>query len=291
MRTEEEMLGLILDFARSREDIRIVVMNGSRVNPGAKKDLFQDYDIACYVRDVRPYRGNLQIPPLFGEIMILQTPEDMEDPAPENDGSYAFLMQFMDGSRIDLSFHPLEEAVKIPADSLSLVLLDRDNRVPSLPPPSERSYLPAMPSAKAFADCCNEFWWLNPYAAKGLWRGELTYTRYALDSLMRDQLMKMLTWYFGVLTGFNKSPGKWGKHLQNELPADMWEMLEETYASARPEKIWQALFTMDALFRRAAHQVADHFHFTYPAEDDERVSAFIRRIQRLPPDAETFLEK
>jgi len=285
MRTESEILELVLNFARSRDDVRVVVINGSRVNPNARKDPFQDYDIACYVLDVAPYRGDRHIPPIFGEILILQTPEDMGDPPPEEIGFYSFLMQFTDGSRIDLSFHPLEKVSKIPEDSLSLVLLDKDGRVPALPPPSDRSYLPQKPDAKTFADCCNEFWWLNPYAAKGLWRGELTYARYMLDTLMRGELLKMLNWYFGVKTNFENSPGKLGKHLKSGLEPELWALLEKTYADAIEEHTWDALYTMGSLFRQAALVVAASLGFHYPERDDARVSAFIRQIQALPRDA------
>ncbi len=287
MRTEAEILGLILEFARNQDGIRAVVMNGSRVNPNAKKDPFQDYDIACYVLDVKPFCGDLRIPQFFGELMILQTPEDMGDPEPNKDGSYAYLMQFLDGNRIDLSFHSLECIARIQQDSLSLVLLDKDQRIVPLPPPSDRSYLPTKPSAKAFADCCNEFWWVTPYAAKGLWRGELTYAHTVLDTFLRDQLLKMLTWYFGIQTGFKKSAGKFGKYLKAGLDDDLWQQLERTYADANPENTWQALFAMGSLFRRAAQPVAEAFGFIYPEQEDERVSAFIRRIHDLPRDAES----
>lgn len=42
MRSESEMLQLICDFARNDERIRAVMMNGSRANPAAAKDIFQD---------------------------------------------------------------------------------------------------------------------------------------------------------------------------------------------------------------------------------------------------------
>ncbi|MHB0988557.1 MAG: aminoglycoside 6-adenylyltransferase [Bellilinea sp.] len=288
MRTEAEILGLILEFARNQDGIRAAVMNGSRVNPNAKKDPFQDYDIACYVLDVKPFRGDLRIPQFFGELMILQTPEDMGDTGPEVEGWYSYLMQFMDGNRIDLSFHSLDEIRHIHEDSLSVVLLDKDDLIGVLPPPSDRSYLPVKPTAKAFADCCNEFWWLNPYAAKGLWRGELTYVHTMLDTFLRDQLMKMLSWYFGSQTGFQKSPGKFGKYLKTGLDDDLWQQLEQTYADANPENTWQALYAMGRLFRRAAQPVAETFGFAYPEQEDERVSAFIRRIHDLPQDTETL---
>ena len=79
-----------------------------------------------------------------------------------------------------------------------------------VPPASDRDYLPKPPSARAFFDCCNEFWWVSPYVAKGLWRRELPYAKYTHEVYVRDQITKMLTWYIGTKTGFSVNPGKCG---------------------------------------------------------------------------------
>ncbi len=52
MRSEQEMLDLILDTARKDERIRAVMMNGSRANPNAPRDFFQDFDIVYFVTEV-----------------------------------------------------------------------------------------------------------------------------------------------------------------------------------------------------------------------------------------------
>ena len=51
MRSEKEMMELILSVARKDERIRAVYMNGSRTNPNVKKDIFQDYDIVYVVKE------------------------------------------------------------------------------------------------------------------------------------------------------------------------------------------------------------------------------------------------
>ncbi len=288
MRSEEEMLALIINTAQKKDDIRAVIMNGSRVNPNALKDPFQDFDIIYLVRDVARYIRNPDVPQLFGEILIMQLPDDMIDPPPEPHDTYCYLMQFMDGNRIDLTFAPLEQASHTADDTLSMVLLDKDGLIDPLPPPSDRGYLLKPPTLKRFDDCCNEFWWLNPYVAKGLWRGELTYARHMLDVYMREELMKMLAWYHGIQTGFQKSPGKLGKYLRTGIGEDFWGLLEKTYADAEPEHSWQALFTMDELFRRAARGVAREFSFNPHIDWDAKVTAFIQQIHNLPADAQSL---
>ena len=109
--------------------------------------------------------------------------------------------------------------------------MDKDGLLGDISPPSDRDYLPTEPTAKLFSDCCNEFWWVCPYAAKGLWRDELTYAKHMIDSVIRNELMRMVTWYFGIQTGFRKSPGKLGKHLRDNLEPALWKMLEATYGA------------------------------------------------------------
>jgi len=286
MRSEQEMLDLILNFARSDENIRAVVMNGSRTNPNATKDVFQDFDIACLVDDMTPYVRNDSIPPHFGEIMILQEPENMQDPPSENDGHYTYLMQFMDGNRIDLSFDPSDKFKSVIDDSLTIVLLDKDGILGEIPPSSDIDYWARKPTEKQFQDCCNEFWWVSPYAAKGLWRGELTYAKCMMDGVIRDeQLMKMLVWYFGIKTDFKKSPGKLGKYIKADVEPEIWAELESVYCDADFENIWKSLFAMGSLFRTLAKSVASHFGFQYPQQNDDNVSEYLRHIKNLPNDA------
>ena len=106
-----------------------------------------------------------------------------------------------------------------------------------------------------------------------------------LDTLMREQLMKMLTWYFGIQTGFQRSPGKLGKYLKGQIGDEMWALLERTYSDSQLDNIWEALFSMDNLFRQTAKSVANCFEFNYPEQDDINVSHYVRHIRRLPRDA------
>ena len=288
MRSEQEMLELILRFARDHDDIRAVIMNGSRANPNIPRDPFQDYDIDCLVRSVAPFRNNPEIVRYFGDIMILQKPEDMDDPPPANTGGYAYLMQFMDGTRIDLGFTPMEYLRQYRGDTLTIVLLDKDNLMGDIPPSNEGGYLPTRPTAKAFDDCGNEFWWLNAYVAKALWRKELILAKHMLDVNMREQLIKMLTWYYGLQTDFQKAPGKMGKRFRGVMGEELWALLERTYADANLDNTWESLFVIGELFRRVAQPVAEAFGFTYPEQDEAHVCAFIRRIRALPRDAQTL---
>jgi len=285
MRSESEMLYLILDTAQRDERVRAVIMNGSKVNPNAPKDFFQDYDVVYIVTEKESFLVDPGWVKVFGELMILQLPDEMSDPPPEGKDYYGYLMQFADGNRIDLSLFPVSKLDKLEQDSLTLTLLDKDGILPTFPPPYDSTYIPKPPTSKAFFDCTNEFWWVSPYVAKGLWRQEIVYARHMLDLYVREELMKMLNWYVGMKTDFQKSPGKLGKYLEKYLEPELWELLMHTYSDADYEHTWQALFSMGELFRRVAIPVAQHFGFDYLYGEDERVSAHLQHVHGLPRDA------
>ena len=285
MRSEQEMYDLILNTAKDDDRIRAVILNGSRANPNARPDFFQDFDILYIVTDVGSFTADHSWIKCFGEMMILQLPDTMGGESPRPGGSFGYLMQFMDGNRIDLGLIPVAKVGEIEKDSLSIVLLDKDSLIEPFPPSSEGGYLPKPPTAKEFFDCCNEFWWVSPYVAKGLWREEIIYAKAMLDNYVREQLMTMLTWYIGVQTGFSLNPGKLGKHFKRHLGPELWAMLEQTYSDANYDRTWDAHDTMCRLFRTAATGVAAHFGYDYPYGDDERVSAHLRHVRALPKDA------
>jgi aminoglycoside 6-adenylyltransferase len=285
MRSEQEMLELIINTAKSDERIQAVILNGSRANPHTPRDIFQDFDIVYLVTEVASFQHDFNWLKRFGEIMILQLPEDMQDAPPNPSEGFAYLMQFTDGNRIDLSICPTDKLNERIKDSQSLVLLDKDHLISPLASPSERDYLPKPPTAKGFADCCNEFWWMCSYVAKGLWRGQITYAKYMLDPVLRGELMKMLRWYIGVQTQFAKNPGSFGKHLQRYLEPELWDMLIKTYADANIDNNWEALDMMCRLFRRVAISVAEHFGLEYPESDDQKVSEHLKHVRVLPKNA------
>ncbi|AFH64809.1 aminoglycoside 6-adenylyltransferase [Paenibacillus caseinilyticus] len=288
MRSEREMMDTILSFANEEEGIRAVIMNGSRVNPKAGRDPFQDYDIVFFVRQVGPFVRDRSWVRRFGGMMIMQTPDEMET-EPDASGEYsrfAFLMQFADGNRIDLTLIPYERRDKLPGDSLSVLLLDKDGTLEPYPPPSDRDYLTQPPAPQSFAACCNEFWWVSTYVAKGLWRRELPYAKTMMEGPVRSMLVRMLEWHVGIHSGFTAATGKAGKHLEKHLAPKLWEAYVGTYADGDYDRIWEAMFVMGGLFRETAQDVASHFGYAYPEEDDRRVTAHLHYVRALPEDAE-----
>ncbi|MEY2301833.1 aminoglycoside 6-adenylyltransferase [Bacillus tropicus] len=286
MRTEKEMLDLIINTAKEDERIRAVIMNGSRVNPNVKKDCFQDYDVIYVVKDIRSFTSNHNWIHRFGAIMMVQMPEEMSLVPPDGDGKFPYLMQFMDGNRIDLTLVPVDLINNfVRQDSLSKLLLDKDNCMEEFPPASDKDYLIKKPTEKEFLDCCNEFWWCSTNVAKGLWREELSYVKGMLDGPVRDMLIVMLQWHIGMKTDFIVNAGKFGKHFEKYIEKDMWVQFKRTFSNAEYENIWESFFVMGNLFREVANEIANAYGYPYPQGDDGRVTSYLKHVKALPKDS------
>lgn len=289
MRTKEEMFTLILHVANKDPRVRAVVLNGSRTNPNAPKDIFQDYDIVYLVNDLASFLEQPGWIDVFGDRIIMQTPEDMSLFPAELGGRYSYLMLFTDGNRIDLTLVPYDEKDDyIKEDRLTEVLLDKDRSLPLIPVSSDQDYWVKRPMEVHFLDCCNEFWWITTYIAKGLWREEILYALDHLHQNGRPMLVKMLEWQVGIETDFKVSVGKAGKYLEKYLTKETWRKLLVTYTDASPESVWQSLFTMIDIFRESSNFVADRLNFDYPVDWDEHVSAYLNMVKSLPKYATTF---
>ena len=218
MRSEKEMIDLILDTARKDERIRAVYMNGSRTNPNAPKDLFQDYDIVYVVRETLPFIKDITWIDRFGERLYMQLPEQtglLLGYEADLANCYGWLMQFTDGNRIDLHVQSIPYAQQaIRTDRLCKILLDKDGLLPAMPAPTDADFWVKKPDSAHFLAVCNEFWWCLNNVAKGLWREEIPYVQEMLHAVERPQLVQMLAWKIGLEHDFSVSIGKAGKYLR-----------------------------------------------------------------------------
>jgi aminoglycoside 6-adenylyltransferase len=283
MRTSEEIYSLITSVAQNDERIRVVILNGSRANSKLKEDRFSDFDIVYIVTGLDSFTRNHKWIDVFGETLIVQMPDQMLIPAPSgpstDETSFGYLMLFKDGNRIDLTLFSSDKVKdEFKPGSLSVILLDKDKQFSLLPPPSDADYIIKRPGEKEFQDCCNEFWWVSTYVAKGLWRNEITYAKYMMEGPVRDMFMQMLEWYVGLRTDFSVSFGKNGKHIEEYIEPSLWKQVLATYPDSDIKNIWKALFLMTNLFSEIAQSIALKLIFSYNTAEAENVKTYLQEI-------------
>lgn len=279
MRTEQEVMDLILNIAKIDERIRAVLLVGSRANPSVPRDSYQDYDIIYFVEDITPFYNNpAWVEEHFGKPLIMQMPEAMRYPV--GDGNFNYMMIYPDGVRIDLSF---EFSKYIDDGEPAVVLLDKDDGRGFLPPlldPSDKYWHIKPPSPHFFYSCCNNFWWCLNNVAKGIARDELPYVMAMLNGVVRTELHDMINYYIGVQHGFNLSTGKDGKYFKNYLSPELYAQYTATYSGSNYTDIWTAVDVMCDLFHTLAMTVAAHFNFTYRQEEEDGIREYLRIIKR-----------
>ena len=283
MRSEEEIITLILNVAKADERIRAVLLNGSRANPNIKKDKFQDFDIVYIVNEIKTFQNDHSWIDIFGERLILQMPDVMEivEEKSEN-SSFHYLMLFKDRNRIDLTLFPADELEnKSWQDSLAILLLDKDNLFSNLPVSGDTDYHIERPTQKMFSDYCNEFWWVCTNVAKGLWRQEIIYAKDMLEIPVRKMFLKIIEWYIGMETGFSVSFGKSGKNMQAYLTAELYDKILLTYPDANPENIWKSLFIMTGIFSELANKISGNLCFEYNSTEDENIQEYLKWVYSL----------
>ena len=189
-------------------------------------------------------------------------------------------MLFKDGSRIDLTLFPVDKLKReYKNDSLTVLLLDKDNLFPNLPPPNDKDYLIIKPTEKEFSDCCNEFWWVCTYVAKGLCRNEITYAKEMLEIPLRKMFFKMIEWFIGVENNFSISFGKSGKNMKNYISPQLYEKILFTFPDHKPENIWNSLFLMTDLFSEFANEVSHSLQFSYNEEEENNVREYFKNLR------------
>lgn len=283
MRTEQEMFELILGVAKADERIRAVYMNGSRANPNAPKDRYQDYDIGYVVTETASFLADKSWISVFGDFAMVQEP-DSNDLGWGQDfdfnRSYGWLMLFKDGTRIDLHIEIKDAMLEgYTTDSLTVPLLDKDGILPPIPPANDQDYWVKKPTRPKYDGCCNEFWWCLNNVAKGIARDELPYVMEMYNHYVREMLDKMIEWYIGMQHNFSVSAGKMGKHFKKYLPKELFDTYAKTYSDGNYEHIWSAVFTACNLFHKVAVEVGGRFGFDYNQADEDGMRRYLDMVK------------
>jgi len=281
MRSPEEIKKLIIDFARSDERIRAVLLNGSRANSKISPDEYQDYDIVYVVDNIESFISDKGWTNVFGDKLIWQLPDEMVvgNEEPDRASQFSLLMIFTDANRIDLTLLSKTGIdINNKPDSLTIVWLDKDDMFSNIDLPNDSDHLVKQPTEKEFLDTCNEFWWVCTYVAKGLLRNEIIYSKEMLETVVRPMFMNVISWHIGVETNFSVSIGKAGKFMSKFQSPELYQQILQTYSDQVVENNWRALFLMMDIFSQLARTVSRKLKFRYVVGEEENVTAYLKQL-------------
>jgi aminoglycoside 6-adenylyltransferase len=263
----------VIDYAKSDNRVRLVEMNGSRVNPYIKPDDYQDFDLVFYVKHFDDFDKGKAWVQQFGDILIMQTKDDQIAEAYDTDDWYVYLIQFKDGTRLDLTIMDIGSFNQNQRDSLSKIVLDKDH-LSQEQASDESSYYVEEPKVKAFSMAVNEFYWVCPYISKGLVRGHIIYAIKHLD-IIRKQYEKILDWWIGQQYDYQISVGKGKSRYKNLLDGEIYHRYIESYVSLKFDDILNALLVLMDDFDQIAKHLAEKHNFEYDLGIKDKIKKFI----------------
>ena len=261
MRTETEMLDVILKTAETLQ-VAAVAMSGSRTNPKALKDEFQDYDVVYVVENLDELISDLSWTDQFGKRIIEQEVRLGH--------RRLFLMLFEDGNRIDLTLCPKEHINEwVGSEAAFTVLVDEKGLFESYSPSPQR-YWTSPATEKDFKKACNEFWWVSAYVVKGICRNQVIYATDHLYNICQQELLKILAWQVASDRGV-VDIGKNYKYLFNYLPAEKEKEFSALLDFSSLDKITQSLLATMEFFHQEAQYLANKMGFEYDREVAEKM--------------------
>ena len=261
MRTETGMLDLILQTAKTIQ-VEAVALSGSRANPKAPKDEFQDYDVVYVVDDLDNLTSDLSWLDQFGKRIIEQ------EVALNHRRLYLIL--FEDGNRIDLTLCSKEYIKEWVDSEADYTVLKDDKGLFESYPPSPKRYWTNPASETDFEKSCNEFWWVSAYVVKGICRNQIIYAIDHLYGICQQEFLKILAWQVASDKG-TVNVGKNYKYLFNYLPAEKEKDFSNLLDFSSLDKITQSLYATMKLFHQEAQSLAQKMGFDYDKEVAEKM--------------------
>ncbi|RSI68832.1 Aminoglycoside 6-adenylyltransferase [Streptococcus oralis] len=260
-RSQEQMLRLILQTAKTLQ-VEAVAMSGSRTNPKAPKDEFQDYDVVYVVDDLDNLTSDLAWLDRFGTRIIEQ----------HNvlDHRHLYLMLFEDGNRIDLTLCPKDHIQEWVDSEAGFTVLEDKKGLFEPYFPSPQRYWTSPASAIEFDKACNEFWWVSAYVVKGICRKQAIYATNHLYGICQQELLKVLAWRVAA-DKWTIDIGKNYKYLFNYLPAEKEKEFSALLDFSSVEKLTQSLFATMQLFHQEAQFLAHKMGFDYDMKVAEKM--------------------
>lgn len=262
----------IINIARADDNIRGVILYGSRADSDVKPDQYQDYDIYYIVNDKDKFDVSV-----FENVKLSFVPSEVY---PELfSGENTYLMLFDDDDRIDLTIGTMQTFLSNHTDGrLMKCLLDKDDKLHGLNKSDKSSYWIKPMDEKMFKNTCSEFFWEIQNMAKGLKRDELSFAMFIRDISLRDMLNRIIDIYIGMNNDYKVSVGTLGKYRKKYLSKDQYELFKNTYLSNTTEDTWNSLFYMIDLFGSLGRCIADKYDYKYPEEDEQYMRDYLFRI-------------
>jgi len=284
MQARDEKLQQIMNWAKDNNDIRLMMLTSSLVNPLAPVDDFSDLDVELVFEDIDPYQFNHQWTSLFGKPISM-----VEEDETFFDNKHAMKMVLYD-DHVKVDFKLYKKAAFI-NDALSdtlpedwdigyKVLVDKDDISHYLKAPTYQSTIIQQPTEKKFTQVMNDCWWDMTYVAKCLARDEIFYAKFMTENMIRtDYLVPIIEWYIASENNWGITTNKHGRLFKKYLSPDLWNKIEATFSGSNMEDNWNALFAYADLIHQLGMTLSEKLRYDYPTELEHNIRKYLTEVR------------
>lgn len=283
--SHSDMLERIVRWARSKAEVRALVLTGSKAQPGASIDPLSDIDIEVVVADVAAFMASGK---WWSELAEVWTTQVVEALAAAPTQTYPMVgVIYAGATTVDFTVIDAQRLVDmVEAGQLDRVyapgyrvLLDPDGLTGGLPEPSGREVAPAVLTAAELRAVADAFWFEALRVPKCLIRGELWEAK-SREWTMKQHLLVMVEWHAVVTTGYPFDGYHKGRHLSRWVDALTWQQAHEVFGRFEAADAWRALDASVRLFDRLATEAALERRLRYPTPADEAIAGHLRKLVR-----------
>lgn len=133
-----------------------------------------------------------------------------------------------------------------------------------------------IPSAAAFDNLTQDFWYHTVWTAKKILRGETWAAKLCLDGYLKTLLRQLLEMHAHALHGNTYDTWHDGRFLDQWAEPWVTEALKTAYAPYDLQEMPKALLQTADIFRRAAKETAEKYGYTYPEAADAYTTQWVR---------------
>lgn len=227
MKVREEKLRTIIEWSEKNEDVRVLLLTSSLVNPLALVDEFSDLDIEFVFEDNTNYISDKSWTLKFGNPIAMIE----EDESCFNHKHAMKMLLYEDGVKVDFKLYSKSKFIKetqekeLPEDwDIGYkILIDKDGITKQMLKPTYQISIIKKPSEKEFQNLINDFWWDTTYVAKCLVRDEIFYAKFMSETVIRTEyLIPLIEWHIASEHNWNITTNKYGRLFKKYLNQEMF---------------------------------------------------------------------
>lgn len=271
----------ITQWGKKQEDVRAVLLLGSRAREDHPADEWSDWDVVVICVDPEPYLVEStwleKIAPVWLTFLDPTAVGNLVERRALFEGGVDadFIFVSLALAR-QLALDGFPEDVKGVVRRGVKVLLDKENfAAPWLAIDAEDSEAWRMPSQAEFNALVQDFLYHGVWVTKKLRRGEMWTAKWCLDGSMKDQLLTMIHWHTRATQGWRRNLWHQGRFLEEWADERALEELRTAFARYDPTEIAPALKQTLYLFHWLTEETARAWEYPFPPQSYKDVIGWI----------------